>query len=60
MACYNDNGNFIRSFTSITEAAIENKVTPSTLHGCISGKCKHCANLRWRYFYGNTSNIKSL
>ena len=60
VACYNDNGDFIKSFTSITEAAIENKVSPSTLHGCISGKCKHCANLRWRYFYGNTSNIKSL
>ena len=46
VACYNDNGDFIKSFTSITEAAIENKVSPSTLHGCISGKCKHCANLR--------------
>lgn len=60
VACYTDDGVFIQSFSSITEAAKFYKVGISTLSQCISGRHKHCAKVRWRYFYGNTSNIKSL
>ena len=60
VACYTDDGKFLKSFTSLTDAAEYYKVSPSTLCGCISGKQKHCAKLRWRYFYGNTSDIDSL
>lgn len=60
VACYTKEGTFIKSFTSITEAAKEYNVGISTLSQCISGRKKYCAKVRWRYFYGNTSNIESL
>jgi hypothetical protein len=60
VACYMDDGSFIKSFTSLTEASKEYNVSPSTILGCICGKQKHCAKVRWRYFYGNVSNITSL
>ena len=60
VACYTDGGEFIKSFTSQTEAAQEYKLSISGISNCITGKAKHCGKLRWRYFYGNTSNIKSL
>ncbi len=60
VACYDDNGTFIKSYTSLTEAANDNNISPGTLCECIRGRHKHCAKLRWRYFYGNTSNIEPL
>lgn len=60
VACYTDSGEFIKSYTSLSEAANDKHVSPGTLCDCIRGKKKHCAKLRWRYFYGNTSNIEPL
>jgi len=60
VACYTDEGKFIKSFTSITEAAKEYNVGVPSIHKAISGQRKHCAKLRWRYFYGNTDNISAL
>lgn len=33
---------------------------PSNIIAAIQGKQKRCNGYRWRYFYGNTSDIKSL
>lgn len=60
VACYDDDGNFIRSFETVKSAAEFYNVSHSCISVCIKGKSKHCKNLRWRYFYGNTSNISSL
>jgi hypothetical protein len=60
VACYNDNGTFIQSFTSLKEAGEAYNVHYSAITACIKGKSKHCAKVRWRYFYGNTSSISSL
>lgn len=60
VACYNDNGEFIRSFDTVKEAAEFVGVGHSNISECIRGRRKHCKKLRWRYFYGNTSNISSL
>lgn len=60
VACYNDDGTFIRSFDSLIEAANAYSVTYKGISNCIKGKQKHCAKVRWRYFYGNTSPISSL
>lgn len=61
VAKYNDAGEFLESYTSITEAAIENNIkTRENIIAAISGRQKRCGGFRWRYFYGNTSNIKSL
>lgn len=60
IACYSDDGTFIRSYKSLTSASKELNVSITCLSRAISGRRKHCAKLRWRYFYGNTSNISSL
>lgn len=61
VAKYDDEGNFIQSYDSIKEAAEENGIqTPSNISAAISGKQKRCGGFRWRYFYGDTNNIKPL
>ena len=60
VACYTLNGSFIRSYTSILNAAKLNNITEKDINMVICGKHKSCKFLRWRYFYGNTSNIKSI
>lgn len=61
VAKYNLDGTFIESFTSIKEAAESLGLTNSSnLSGAIRGLHKTCKGFRWRYFYGNTSNIKPL
>lgn len=60
VACYDDNGNFIKSYTSLRSAAEDSKINRGTIKRCISGKTKHAGKFRWRYFYGNTSNISPL
>lgn len=61
VAKYNDNGEFIESYTSIKEAANCNNIkTPGNIIAAIKGTQKRCGGFRWRYFYGNTENIKPL
>lgn len=61
VAKYNDNGEFIESYTSIKEAAEDNNIkSPSNITNAIKGYQKRCGGFRWRYFYGNTSNIKPI
>lgn len=61
IAKYNDFGEFLESYTSITEAAKENGIKSSAnIIAAIKGSQKRCGGFRWRYFYGNTSNIKPL
>ena len=61
IAKYNDSGEFLESYTSITEAAKENGIKSSAnIIAAIKGSQKRCGGFRWRYFYGNTSNIKPL
>lgn len=60
VACYTDNGCFIQSFDSIADAARHYKLEKGCIRACIKGKTKHAGKVRWRYFYGNTSNISSL
>lgn len=60
VACYEDDGTFIKSFTSMKEAADEYGVHYGVISSCIKGKSKHGAKVRWRYFYGNTSSISPL
>lgn len=60
VASYDDNGRFIKSYNSLSEAAKENNVSVGNISSCIQGKQKHCKQYRWRYFYGKTNSIKPL
>lgn len=61
VAKYNDNGEFIQSYSSIKEAAECNNIkSPANIIAAIKGTQKRCGGFRWRYFYGNTNNIKPL
>lgn len=61
VAKYNDIGEFIESYSSIKEAAQKNDIkSPSNIIAAIKGTQKRCGGFRWRYFYGNTNNIKPL
>lgn len=61
VAKYDDFGNFLESYTSIKEAALANNIkTKENINAAISGRQKRCGGFRWRYFYGNTNNIKPL
>ena len=61
VACYNDEGEFITSYSSLKEAATAMGLKDtSAISNCIRGKSKHAKGLRWRFFYGNTSSISKL
>lgn len=61
VAKYNDEGQFLESYSSVKEASDSNNIkTPSNIIAAIKGSQKRCGGFRWRYFYGNTSNIKPL
>ena len=61
VAKYNDFGEFLESYNSIKEAAECNNIkSPANIIASIRGSQKRCGGFRWRYFYGNTSNIKPL
>lgn len=61
VARYDDNGNFIESYSSLKEAATSVGLKDGTaISNCIRGKSKHAKGFRWRFFYGNTSSISSL
>lgn len=61
VAKYNDAGEFLESYTSIKEAADANNIkTCANIIAAIKGTQKRCGGFRWRYFYGNTNNIKPL
>lgn len=61
VACYDDSGKFIKSYSSLTEAAFDVGLSNGqAISKCIRGYSKHAKGLRWRYFYGNTSSISSL
>ena len=61
VACYNDEGEFITSYSSLKEAATAIGLKDgSAISNCIRGKSKHAKGLRWRFFYGNTLSISKL
>lgn len=61
VAKYNDNGEFLESYDSISEAARQNNIkSDANIIAAIKGTQKRCGGFRWRYFVGNTSNIKPL
>lgn len=61
VAKYDDEGNFLESYSTLKEAALaHNLKTSANIIAAIKGTQKHCGGFRWRYFYGNTSNIKPL
>lgn len=61
VAKYDDEGNFIESYTSIAEAGIKNGMpSHNNIGAAIKGTQKRCGGFRWRYFYGNTDPIKPL
>lgn len=61
VAKYDDEGNFIESYSTLKEAATAHGLkTSSNIVAAIKGIQKHCKGFRWRYFYGNTDNIKPL
>ena len=61
VARYNDAGNFIESYSSLKEAAeAVNLQSTAPISYAISGRQKHAGGFRWRFFYGNKGNIKSL
>lgn len=57
---YELDGTFICSYQDVNEAANAVGVMPNNIHRAIEGYQKTCKNYRWRFFYGNTSNIKPL
>lgn len=61
VASYNIDGTFIKSYSNVLEACEDlNLKDPSGIFAVICGKHKTCSDLRWRFFYGNTSSIKPL
>ena len=61
VAKYNDDGEFLEVYNSLAEAARLNNIgSVSGIHQAIAGKQKRCGGFRWRYFYGNKSNISPL
>ena len=61
VACYDNSGKFIKSYSSLSEAAFDVGLSNGqAISKCIRGYSKHAKGLRWRYFYGNTSSISSL
>lgn len=61
IAMYDTKGHFLQSFTSIKDAAESLKIKSSgNIIAAIKGLQKTCKGYRWRYFYGNTANIKPL
>lgn len=61
VAKYDDSGKLLDVYDSIKEAALANNIkTPTNICHAISGKQKRCGGFRWRYFYGNKNDIKSL
>lgn len=61
VARYDDEGNFLESYSTIKEAAQSLGLKSSgNIIAAIKGTQKRCGGYRWRYFYGNTNNIKPL
>ena len=61
VASYNADGTFIKSYSNVLEACEDlNLKDSSGIFAVIYGKHKTCCDLRWRFFYGNTSPIKPL
>lgn len=61
VAKYNDEGKFLKSYTSLKEAAEDMGLrNGASIRDCIKGKQKRCKGFRWRYFYGNTEDIEPL
>lgn len=62
VAKYTREGEFVESYNDIYDAASHflSKNAPAVIYHCIAGYQKTAFNFRWRYFYGNTSNIKPL
>lgn len=65
VAKYNDDGEFLESYSSLKEAAIANNIGGKNINtaniiATIRGSQKRCGGFRWRYFYGNKNNIKPL
>ena len=61
VAKYDDEGNFLASYSSIAEAGLKNGMSAhNNIGAAIKGTQKRCGGFRWRYFYGNKSNIEPL
>lgn len=61
IAKYNDEGKFLKSYTSLKEAAEDMGLrNGASIRDCIKGKQKRCKGFRWRYFYGNIEDIEPL
>lgn len=61
VAKYNDDGEFLESYSSVYEAAKAiNMANHDNIMHCIRGYSKHCGGFRWRFFYGNKNNIAPL
>lgn len=60
VACYTKTGKFVQSFSSLADAAKYYNISAGNICGVLKGVHKTCNNLRWRYFYGNKSNITPL
>ena len=61
VAKYDDNGTFIKSYIKVKDAASDNNIkTPENIIACIKGRQKRCGGFRWKYFYGDESNIEPM
>lgn len=61
VAKYNDEGKLLDIYNSVKEAAESNNIPSSSgISSAISGKQKRCGGFRWRYYYGEKSDIKPL
>lgn len=61
VAKYNDDGVFLKSYKTIKEAAFDNNIgSTANIIAAIRGNQKRCGGFRWRYFSGDTNNIKPL
>lgn len=61
VAKYDDDGHFLESYSTIAEAGEKNGMPRhNNIGAAIKGTQKRCGGYRWRYFYGNTSDIEPL
>lgn len=55
---YSIDGEFIRNWNSITEAALNLNLDRANISATIHGKFKHCGGFRWSFLGENLSPLK--
>lgn len=60
IAQYDLDGNFIKTYYSITHASQMTGISNSGIQAACNGDVKYCKDYQWRYFNGDMSNIDAV